>query len=96
MIGLVVNVVSAQWRSYRRINDTGPRSYMGLNMCNYSPTNRALMIEKAPSPRRKFDTRLPQNQLRQCISYKIRGVATTVSMIRSPQATGAPTCVTKV
>ncbi|GFV39356.1 hypothetical protein TNCV_1230581 [Trichonephila clavipes] len=37
-----------------RINDTGPSSYRGPNMCNYSPTNRALISKKAPQ--RSFDT----------------------------------------
>ncbi|GFY35007.1 hypothetical protein TNCV_5043831 [Trichonephila clavipes] len=34
--------------SYRRINDTGPTSYRGPNMCNYSPTHRAPISKKRP------------------------------------------------
>ncbi|GFU89088.1 hypothetical protein TNCV_2895361 [Trichonephila clavipes] len=51
-----------QGRRYRRmsrINDTGPSSYRGSNMCNYSPTNRVLISKKCPQ--RNFDTGPPQN-----------------------------------
>ncbi|GFV79109.1 hypothetical protein TNCV_2612951 [Trichonephila clavipes] len=45
---------SGQGRSYRRINDTGPPSFRGHHMCNYTTYNRALIFLKGP--RRCFDT----------------------------------------
>ncbi|GFV14144.1 hypothetical protein TNCV_526181 [Trichonephila clavipes] len=47
-------IVAGRKRSYRRIIDTGPPSYKVPNMCNCSPTNRALKSGK--EPRRNFDT----------------------------------------
>ncbi|GFX82623.1 hypothetical protein TNCV_1192981 [Trichonephila clavipes] len=65
-----------QRHSYRRIsriNDTGSPSYKGPNMCNFSPTNRVLISKKGS--RRNFDTRPPQNSLRQCFrSTSIRKI----------------------
>ncbi|GFV41090.1 hypothetical protein TNCV_2666811 [Trichonephila clavipes] len=40
---LVAGMCLEQGRSYSCINDMGPRSYRGSNMCNYSLTNRSLL-----------------------------------------------------
>ncbi|GFU15181.1 hypothetical protein TNCV_4558941 [Trichonephila clavipes] len=40
--------VLGQGSSYRRINDMGPPSYRGPNMCNYSTTNKVFFLKKRP------------------------------------------------
>ncbi|GFX96170.1 hypothetical protein TNCV_2290591 [Trichonephila clavipes] len=60
-IGSEMDIVH-QGRSYcriSRINDTGPSSYRGPNICNYTITNRAFFSKKGP--RRSFDTEPNQN-----------------------------------
>ncbi|GFW70637.1 histone-lysine N-methyltransferase SETMAR [Trichonephila clavipes] len=50
-----------QGRSYRRIsriNDTGPPSYRGPNMYNYSPTTMASMSKKGP--RREHESQVAE------------------------------------
>ncbi|GFX30540.1 hypothetical protein TNCV_3461911 [Trichonephila clavipes] len=41
-------MISNQGRNYRGINDTGPPSYRGSNMCNYSPLTRLPYLKKDP------------------------------------------------
>ncbi|GFW64174.1 hypothetical protein TNCV_708791 [Trichonephila clavipes] len=36
------------YRRISRINDMEPPSHRGVNMCNYSPTKRALIPKKGP------------------------------------------------
>ncbi|GFW42566.1 hypothetical protein TNCV_4257601 [Trichonephila clavipes] len=55
-------VIFKQRRSYRRIssiNDAGPPSYWGPNMCNYSTTNKIFTSKKGRQ--RSFDTRPTHN-----------------------------------
>ncbi|GFX47501.1 hypothetical protein TNCV_618601 [Trichonephila clavipes] len=53
------NFIVNQGRNFLLVSDTEPPSYRGSDMCNYSPTNRALISKKVR--RRSFDTGAPQS-----------------------------------
>ncbi|GFU59659.1 hypothetical protein TNCV_3186291 [Trichonephila clavipes] len=65
-----------------------------------TPENQQKVVLQRPyscRPKRTTTRTNPSNNRKNSFSEqlsKARGVATTVSMIRGPQATGSPTCVT--
>ncbi|GFU00142.1 hypothetical protein TNCV_1989601 [Trichonephila clavipes] len=76
--------VKPQGRSYHGINDTGPPSCMGSNMCNFSPTNRAPLSKKEPRKNLACYVSGASPHFHECVKAHCSNTSQTILILVAP------------